>query len=146
NYYLYKDVALFSGYISMSPELPPGMEEQIPERLAKIQQPIFYYHSTADGDLKKMQKRILALDAEASKIKKPNLNYRFDDFKVASHYSLLLHSIPSALYQFFQAYQPIYANEFNEKIATLTGGYVDYLVAKYETLENVLGMKLNIRY
>ncbi len=146
NYYLYKDQPLFTAYISMSPELPPGMEEQIPERLARIEQPIFYYHSTADGDIKKMQKRIQALDTEAKKIKKPTLNYRFDEFKGASHYSLVLHSIPNALYQFFQVYQPISTNEFNEKIAPLTGGYVDYLTAKYDALEKVLGMKMQIRY
>ena len=146
NFYLYKDQPLFNAYISMSPELPPGMEEQLPERLAKIQQPLFYYHSTADGDIKKMQNRIIALDEQAKKISKPTLNYGFDTFKGASHYSLVLHSIPNALYQFFQVYQPISTKEFNEKIATLPGGYTDYLIAKYDALEKVLGMKTQIRY
>ena len=145
NFYLYKDVPLFNAYISLSPELPTGMEEQIPERLALIQQPIFYYHSTADGDLKKMQKRIKVLDDAAKVIKKPTLSYRFDEFKGASHYSLVLHSIPSALYHFFSVYQPISATEFNEKISKLPGGYVDYLVAKYDMVEQVLGMKMPIR-
>ena len=42
NLFLYKDQPLFSGYISLSPELAPGMEEQIPERLNLINQQIFY--------------------------------------------------------------------------------------------------------
>jgi predicted alpha/beta superfamily hydrolase len=145
NFFLYKDQPVFDAYISMSPELAMGMEEQIPERLAKITQPIFYYHSTADGDLKKMQKRIKTLDDAAKTIQRPGLNYRFDEFKGASHYSLVLHSIPNALYQFFSVYQPISSTEFNEKIAVLPSGYVDYLIAKYDVVEKSLGLKMQIR-
>lgn len=145
NFYLYKDQPLFNAYISMGAELPTDMETRIPERLAAIQEPIFYYHSTADGDVKKMQTRILALDDAAKKINRPTLNYKFDEFKGASHYSLVLHSIPSALYQFFAVYQPISSAEFNDKIVKLPSGYVDYLVAKYDLLEKVLGMKMSIR-
>ena len=145
NLYLYKDVPVFDAYISMSPELPPGMEEQIPERLAAIQKPIFYYHSSADGDVKKMRNRIIALDAAANKIKKETLNYRFDDFKGASHYSLVLSSIPSALYQIFSVYQPISTTEFNEKIAILPSGFVDYLAKKYDVIEKSFALKLPIR-
>lgn len=145
NCYLYKDFPLFDAYISMSPELPTGMEEQLPDRLAAIQKPIFYYHSSGDGDMKKMRKRILALDEVAKKINKPSLNYRFDDFKGASHYSLVLNSIPSALYQIFSVYQPISTTEFNEKIAVLTSGYVDYLIQKYDVIEKSFALKLPIR-
>ena len=78
-------------------------------------------------------------------IKKPSLNYRFDEFKGASHYSLVLHSIPDALYQFFSVYQPISTSEFNEKILPLPSGYVDYLVKKYEILEKSMSMKMAVR-
>lgn len=145
NCYLYKDIPTFDAYISMSPELPPGMEEQIPERLAAIQKPIFYYHSSGDGDMKRMRNRIIALDEVAKKINKPTLNYRFDDFKGASHYSLVLNSIPSALYQVFAVYQPISTTEFNEKIAVLPSGYVDYLAQKYDVIEKSFALKLPIR-
>jgi predicted alpha/beta superfamily hydrolase len=145
NCYLYKDVPLFDAYISMSPELPTGMEEQLPDRLAAIQKPIFYYHSSGDGDIKKMRNRILALDEVAKKINIPSLNYKFDDFKGASHYSLVLNSIPSALYQIFSVYQPISTTEFNEKIAVLTSGYVDYLIQKYDVIEKSFALKLPIR-
>lgn len=145
NFYLYKEKPLFDAYISMSPELPTGMEEHIPNRLNALEQKIYYYQSTADGDLKKMQDRIKAMDKSIKEIKKPNLNYQFDEFKGASHYSLVLNSIPNALYQFFSVYQPISTTEFNEKIAVLPNGYVDYLVNKYETLEKSLGLKMNIR-
>jgi predicted alpha/beta superfamily hydrolase len=145
NFYLYKDNPVFDAYICMSPELAMGMEEQIPERLSVIQKPIFYYHSSADGDVKKMRNRIIALDEVAKKVNKETLNYRFDDFRGASHYSLVLNSIPSALYQIFQVYQPISTVEFNEKIATLTSGYVDYLNKKYDVIDKSFALKLPIR-
>lgn len=145
NFYLYKDQPLFDAYISMSPELAMGMEEQLPERFSLITKPIYYYHSTADGDVKKMQKRIVALDAAAKLITKPSLNYQFDEFKGASHYSLVLHSIPDALYQFFAVYQPISTSEFDTKIAVLPSGYVDYLITKYDVMEKSLNIKMPIR-
>jgi len=145
NFYLYKEKPLFDGYISLSPDLAQGMEQNIPDRLAAIEQPIFYYQSTADGDLKKMQQRIRDLDTGARKVKKASLNYRFDEFKGATHYSLVLHSIPNALYQFFSSYQPISPMEFNEKIVTLPSGFVDYLVNKYDIMEKSLHIKMPIR-
>lgn len=145
NFYLYKENPIFDAYISMSPELPAGMETEIPGRLATTKKTVFYYHSSADGDMKKMRSRIQAMDESIKKVNNPNLNYRFDDFKGASHYSLVLHSIPSALYHIFSVYQPISPLEFQEKIAALPEGYVDYLIKKYETLEKSLGLKIRIR-
>lgn len=145
NLYLYKDNPIFNAYISFSPELPANMETNLPERLAVIPQSIFYYHCTADGDLPKMRTRILKMDEGIKKINKPNLNYKFEDFKDASHYSVVLHAIPSALYQIFSIYQPISMTEFQEKIVKLPHGYAEYLKQKYETLEKSLGLKLQIR-
>ena len=145
NYYLYKERPLFDAYISMSPELPVAMEKNIPDRFALLEQPIYYYQSTADGDVKKMQTRIKELDAAVKTSKKPNINYQFDEFKGASHYSLVLHSIPNALYQFFSVYQPISTAEFLEKIVVLPSGYVDYLLNKYDILEKSLNIKMPIR-
>jgi hypothetical protein len=146
NFYLYKDNPLFNGYISLSPDLTTGMEENIPARLALAKQPLFYYHSTADGDLKSTQKQIIRMDSIIAKeIKNPNVNYRFDNFIGDSHYSLVIQSIPKVLYQFFSVYQPISIPEYNDKIAVLSSGYVDYLIKKYEVVEKVLGLKAPIR-
>lgn len=146
NLFLYKDNPIFNAYIAISPELSLDMETRIPDRLASFKQNIFYYVSSADGDIKKMKEKINALDENAKTITNPNLNYKFDEIKGASHYSLVLFSIPSALYQFFAAYQPISNTEFQEKIVTLPSGYVDYLTNKYATMEKSLGFKMNIRY
>lgn len=145
NFFLYKGNPLFNAYISLSPELPVGMDEQIPEILSSLKQSIFYYLSTADGDERNMQEKIKQLDNRIKEIKNPDLNYKFEYFKETSHYSLVLHSIPSALYQIFAAAQPISTIEYDQKIVTLKEGYVDYLKKKYDIIENSFGIKSSIR-
>lgn len=145
NFYLYKDNPLFNAYISLSPELPVGMEDQIPEILASLKQPIFYYVSTADGDVKNMQERIKLMDSRIKEIKNPELNYKFEYFKETSHFSLVLHSIPTAMYQIFGIAQPISTLEYDEKIVTLKEGYVAYLTKKYDIIENSFGIKKTMR-
>ena len=146
NFYLYKDQPIFNAYISLSPKFPVSMEEAIPERFAALNQTIFYYQATAEGDLKSNKERIIQLDSLASEIKKPNIFYHFDNLPEASHYSLVLYAIPKALYHIFGIYQPISINEYNEKIAVLQSGYVEYLNKKYETIEKLLALKTRIRF
>jgi predicted alpha/beta superfamily hydrolase len=145
NFFLYKDIPLFNAYISLSPELPVNMEQTMPDIFTNTKFPLFYYLSTADGDEKKMRQRILNLDTSLKAIKNPDFNYKFEDFKEASHYSLVLHSIPSALYQIFSVAQPISVLEYKTKIVTLKEGYVDYLKKKYDIIENSFGIKNPIR-
>lgn len=145
NFFLYKDSPLFNAYISLSPELAPEMENRIPENLSKLKQPVFYYQSTSDGDVKKLQESIKKLDENIKLTNNPLLNYKFDYFKGASHYSLVLYSIPNALYQFFDSYKPISSTEYTDKIAVLPSGYVDYLTTKYDLISKNLGLKIPIR-
>ena len=145
NLFLYKDNPLFDAYISMSPEFPKDMETRIPTRLNLINKPLFYYQSTADGDLKKMQDLIKTLDTNIKTVNNPNLYYQFDDFKNASHYSLVLHSIPNALYHIFGVYQPISNTEYQEKIVKLPSDYVGFLTKKYDIIEKSYGIKMPIR-
>ncbi|REG91178.1 alpha/beta hydrolase [Flavobacterium aquicola] len=145
NFFLYQDKPLFNAYISLSPELPVEMEDKLPELAAEAKLPVFYYLSAADGDEKKMQQRIKKLDAGMKAIQNPDLNYKFEYFNQASHYSLVLNSIPSALYQIFSAIQPISVQEYNTKIVTLKEGYVEYLKKKYDIIENSFGIKNPIR-
>lgn len=145
NLFLYKDTPLFDAYISLSPEFGLDMETRIPDRLATFQTPIYYYQSTSNGDLRKIQKKVKEMDEKMKTVQNDKINYKFDEFIGASHYSLVLHSIPNALYQFFAVYQPITTNEFNEKIVKLEYGYVEYLKEKYNTLEKTLNIKMPIR-
>ena len=145
NFFLYKDTLLFNAYISLSPELAPEMENRVPEKLSNLKQPVFYYQSTADGDVKKLQEPIKKMDANIKLLTNPLLNYKFDYFKGASHYSLVLYSIPNALYQIFESYKPISSTEYTDKIATLPSGYVDYLTEKYNLLSKQLKLNIPVR-
>lgn len=145
NFFLYKENPLFDAYICLSPELPVNMENTLSDILASTKLPLFYYLSTADGDNQKMQERIKAFDTKIQANKNPNLDYKFENFKDASHFSLVLHSIPTALYQIFAEAQPISTIEYDTKIVTLKEGYVDYLRKKYDIIENSFGIKNPIR-
>lgn len=145
NFFLYKDNPLFNAYISLSPELAPQMEIHIPERLSKLKQPIFYYVSTGDGDFKELLEAVSKLDINIKQTANPALNYKYDHFTKSSHYASVLYSIPNALYQIFESYQPISLVEFTEKIAILPSGHVKYLTDKYDGIEKKLGLKAPVR-
>jgi len=145
NFFLYKDYSIFNAYISLSPELVPEMETRIPERFSALKQPLFYYQSTGDGDIKDILESVKNLDANIKVSSNPLINYKYDQFKGASHYSAVLYSIPNALYQIFDCYKPISMTEFSEKIAILPSGQVKYLTDKYDFITKTLGLKVPIR-
>lgn len=147
NFFLYRDNSFFNAYISLSPELAPGMQNQIATTLTNTKKNIFYYQSSADGDIKQLRQPIEELDANIKAIatNNPLANYQYDKFNNASHYSLVLYSVPNALYQIFDSYKPISSTEFAEKIVILPSGYVDYLIKKYENTTQKLGMNVPIR-
>jgi uncharacterized protein len=145
NFYLYKDNPVFNAYISLTPELAPEMEKRIAERLAILTKPIFYYQATGEDDLKEIKDRTLALDENIKAIEKKSFKYQYDVFAGASHYSLVAYAIPKALYFIFDGYQPISMVEFHEKIVKLDKGYTQYLIDKYKTIEENLGLKVQPR-
>lgn len=145
NFFLYKENSFFNAYISLSPELAPGMENQIATSLTNTKKNVFYYQSSADGDIKQLRVPIEELDSNIKLITNPLVNYKYDKFNNASHYSLVLYSIPNALYQIFDSYKPISSTEFTEKIVVLPSGYVDYLIKKYDNTTEKLGLNIPIR-
>ena len=145
NFFLYKDYSIFNSYISLSPELVLGMETRIPERFSSLKQPLFYYQSTGDGDTKDILESAKKLDENIIAAANPLINYKYDQFKGASHYSAVLYAIPNALYQIFDCYKPISIQEFKEKIAILPSGYVKYLTDKYGVISKTLGLNVPIR-
>jgi hypothetical protein len=145
NFYLLKENPLFNAYISLSPELAPGINDQITSSLTNTKKQLFYYQSSADGDIRQLREPVEQLDKSLKAITNPLLDYKYSSFSNASHYSLVLYSIPEALYQIFGSYKPISSTEFSEKIVVLKSGYVDYLTTKYSLIENKLGLKIPVR-
>lgn len=145
NYYLFKDPPLFNGYLSLSPDLAPMMETRIPERVAAMQNKIFYYLATGSNDLKPIREVVLQLNEGMKIINKENIHYYFDDFEGASHYSLVGKAIPSALEEIFSIYRPISKKDYDEIILKLQKPVFEYLSEKYNTIENLFGFETKVR-
>jgi len=94
NFYLMKDHPLFQGYISLSPDLSPEMDTRLEAQLTKIKQKTFYSLATGSEDVKSLRRGAMALDGKLDAISNPNLTYRFDHFRGATHYSLVGNAIP----------------------------------------------------
>ena len=142
---MYKETSIFNAYICLSPELANKMEVRIPEKFAKVKEPIFFYLSAADGDIKKIKEPIDKLNSNIKIANNPLVNYKYEVFKGTTHYTEVLHSIPSALYQIFEVYRPINSAEYNDKIAVLQSGYAEYLENKYNAMSQVLGVQIPVR-
>ncbi|WP_300978755.1 alpha/beta hydrolase-fold protein [Flavobacterium sp.] len=145
NFFLYKENPLFNAYLCLNPELAPLMEKRVAEQLNAAKSPVFYYLSTSEDEIKKLAEPIKMLNDNIKKDNNPLVNYKFESFKDAGHYSQTLYAIPSALHQIFESYKPITSSEFSNKIAVLPSGYVDYLEKKYSVLNEALHLDVPIR-
>lgn len=144
NYYLMKDPPLFQGYISLSPDLAPQMEERLVARLGQVEQKTFYYLATGTDDISVLRDPIVQLNKQIAQIENENLQYNFDNFDGASHYSLVGRSIPKALENMFSMYRPISRKEYKEKILTSESPF-NYLIEKYATVKTLFGLDDPIR-
>ena len=145
NYYLFKDPPLFNGYIVLSPDLAPTLEEKIGPRLSELSQQIFYYAATGSNDIKPLRDITLELSTNLKAVNKENINFYSDDFEGASHYSLVGKAIPSAIEQIFSVFRPITKRDFDEVIMKLETPVFEYLSTKYNTIENLFGFKIATR-
>ncbi len=141
NYYLFEDSPIFRAFISLSPDLVPEMVNKLQERLSVLQQETFYYLATADADLKALRNDIIECDAKLKSIENEKLNYMFDNFNDANHYSLVGRGIPRALNEIFQLYKPISREEYKEKILTSQDSPYEYLIKKYENMAYFYGFE-----
>lgn len=145
NYYLFKDPPLFNGYIALSPDLAPMMDDRLPKRIPNIPQKLFYYLATGTDDIQDLQLVAQELNASLSALKSEQFNYYYDNFEGATHYSLVARAIPSALEKIFSVYRPISKQEFNEVLLKLETPVHLYLLDKYQTIANLFGINNPIR-
>lgn len=145
NYYLFKDPPLFNGYISLSPDLAPMMDERLPVRIPNIESKIFYYLATGSDDIKDLMEISEALDKQLAPLKNDKFSYYFDNLEGATHYSLVARAIPSALEKIFSVYRPISKQEYNEKLLKMQTPIHQYLLDKYKTIEDLFGLTNPIR-
>jgi len=144
NYYLFKDSPIFQAYMAISPDLAPGMIENISERLKQFETKIFYYLATSTDDIKPLREDANMLNTNISALENKQLLYGFDEFEGPTHYSLPAYAIPKALESIFFVFQPISKTEYKERILTLETSPVDYLNEKYQMINNLFGLKKQV--
>lgn len=145
NYYLFKNPPLLNGYINLSPDFAPLMEQRLVERIPNIPGKIFYYMATGTDDVKALMKTADALNGQLAQLKSNTFNYYFDNFEGATHFSLVGRGIPNALEKIFSVYRPISKQEFDEVLMKMNTPVHQYLVDKYKVIEDLFGISNPIR-
>lgn len=144
NYYLLKEQPLFNAYITISPNLAPDMINYLGESIENITSKIFYFLATSDDDVPQIKTASNALNGRLKDVKNENFNYNFQSFEGSGHYTLPSHALPKALESIFLVFQPITKKEYTETILKLEGSPVDYLVEKYQTINDLFGINKQI--
>ncbi len=145
NYYLFKSPPLLNGYINLSPDFAPKMEDRIAQRIPEMKERIFYYVATGTDDIKGLQESAEGLNSQLKLIQSPTFNYYYDNFEGATHYSLVGRGIPNALEKIFSVYRPISKTEYSDVLLKLETPISQYLLDKYKVIEDLFSIKNNIR-
>ncbi len=145
NYYLFKDPPLFNGYIALSPDPAPMMDDRLPARIPEIRSKIFYYLATGTDDIKDLMENAERTNMLLKHLKSDNFNYYYDNFEGATHYSLVARAIPSAMEKIFSVYRPISKQEYTDVLLKMETPIHQYLVDKYKTIEDLFGLTNTIR-
>ncbi|WP_353777355.1 alpha/beta hydrolase-fold protein [Winogradskyella sp. 3972H.M.0a.05] len=141
NYFLFKPSPVFSAYIALSPEIIPELADKLQEKLTNVTKDTFYYLATADEDIAMLRNDIEACNLKLSTVENEKFHYKYDKFTDANHYSLVGRGIPKALNSIFYLYKPITRKEYTEKVLTFEGSPYEYLMKKYQDVENIYGFK-----
>ncbi len=140
NYWLYKENSLFNAYVSISPILAPGMESNVPSRLGEHNKKIFY-QLIMEGEKNKYTKRIKEMDKAIGAIDKESLYYFYDEYAGADHISIAAYGIGRAFDNIFGMFKPISPKEYKEQILTSEEPVFQYLQNKYESIQDLFGLK-----
>ncbi len=144
NYYLLKEHPLFSGYINLSPDLAPMMQDRIVTALQNSEDKIWYYLATSSEDIPQLKKPILEFNTKLNSLNNKNVYYNFDDFKNDTHYTLVAKAIPNAIEEMFEVYRPISVADYNNTLLQTSVSPYDYLVEKYENINQLFGLDKKI--
>lgn len=144
NYYLFKPDPLFHAYINLSPDLAPEMTNRLVETLSTSQNPCWFYMASGSNDIPQLKKGIKDLDKQLAGVENSALNYRFDDFEGATHYTLVGNAIPKALEHIFSTYKPIGLKEYDE-LVVMDGSAFEFLTSKYEKINKYYGLSKKVR-
>lgn len=141
NSFLFSDEPFFQAYINLSPDFKGNMNENISNRVKWIKDDVFYYLATSDSDVVSIRKIVGETNAQLKTTDNKALTYYFDEFVGDSHYTLVTGALSKALDQIFDIYKPLDEKELNEKVLTYEGTLDDYIVDRYNRIEDLFGIE-----
>lgn len=140
NSFMMKDLPLFHAYVNLSPDLVGSMGDNIVKRLEWVKDDVFYYMVTSSGDNTKLREEILKTNEKIKAIENSKLTYYFDDFEGESHYTLVTGAVSKAFDKIFEMYKPLHEKELKEKVLPYEGTLDNYLVSRYDRIEELFGI------
>lgn len=140
NSFMMKDLPLFHAYVNLSPDLNGSMGDNIAKRLEWLKDDVFYYMATSSDDKKRLRDGILQTHEKIRTIDNKKLTYYFDDFEGESHYTLVTGAVSKAFDKIFEMYKPLNEKELKEKVLPYEGTLDDYLVSRYDRIEELFGI------
>jgi len=144
NYYLLKQEPIFKGYINLSPDLAPEVPNWVTEALESSESKKWFYLATSNEDIPALKSGIASFDNQLKNINNKLVSYKFEEFTGESHYSLVGKAIPSAISSMFEIYRPISTKDYNEILLQTSISPTQYLTEKYESIEELYGLKRQI--
>lgn len=144
NYYLLKQEPIFKGYINLSPDLAPEVANWVTDALESSESKKWFYLATSNEDIPALKSGIASFDNQLKNINNKLVSYKFEEFTGESHYSLVGKAIPSAISSMFEIYRPISTKDYNEILLQTSISPTQYLTEKYETIEELYGLKRQI--
>lgn len=144
NYYLLKKEPIFKGYINLSPDLAPEVANWVTEALETSASKKWFYMATSNEDIPALKSGIASLDNQLQNINNKLVSYKFEEFTGESHYSLVGKAIPSAISSMFEIYRPISTKDYNEILLQTSISPTQYLTEKYQSIEELYGLKRQI--
>ncbi|WP_405199889.1 alpha/beta hydrolase [Christiangramia sp. LLG6405-1] len=144
NYYLLKQEPIFKGYINLSPDLAPEVANWVTDALESSESKKWFYLATSNEDIPALKSGISSFDNQLKNINNKLVSYKFEEFTGESHYSLVGKAIPSAISSMFEIYRPISTKDYNEILLQTSISPTQYLTEKYESIEELYGLKRQI--
>ena len=144
NYYLLKQEPIFKGYINLSPDLAPEVANWVTDALESSESKKWFYLATSNEDIPALKSGIASFDNQLKNINNKLVSYKFEEFTGESHYSLVGKAIPSAISSMFEIYRPISTKDYNEILLQTSISPTQYLTEKYESIEELYGLKRQI--
>nr|WP_321245158.1 alpha/beta hydrolase-fold protein [uncultured Psychroserpens sp.] len=140
NSFLFQDTPIFQAYINLSPDFKGTMSQNVATRLEWLENDVFYYMATANGDIKPIRDRIRQTNEDLKVLDNQNLTYYFDELVGDSHYTLVTGALSKALDRIFELYKPLDEKELKEKAFPYEGTLDDYIVDRYERIDDLFGI------